>query len=73
MLAYALHFNKKMKRAFKRNRVKIAEINSRIEDNLSGIRVVKSFANEAVETEARTDTEETPHDSHLISKWSFPF
>ncbi len=51
MLAYALHFNKKMKRAFKRNRVKIAEINSRIEDNLSGIRVVKSFANEAVETE----------------------
>ncbi len=51
MLAYALHFNKKMKRAFKRNRVKIAEINSQIEDNLSGIRVVKSFANEAVETE----------------------
>lgn len=49
MLLYAAYFNTKMKRAFKRNRVKIAEINSQIEDNLSGIRVVKSFANEAVE------------------------
>lgn len=51
MLLYALYFNTRMKRAFKRNRVKIAEINSQIEDNLSGIRVVKSFANEAVEQE----------------------
>ena len=51
MLLYALCFNTRMKRAFKRNRVKIAEINSQIEDNLSGIRVVKSFANEAVEQE----------------------
>ncbi len=49
MLVYALYFNTRMKRAFKRNRVKIAEINSQIEDNLSGIRVVKSFANEEVE------------------------
>ncbi|MCI9005994.1 MAG: ABC transporter ATP-binding protein [Lachnospiraceae bacterium] len=51
MLLYAMYFNTRMKRAFKRNRVKIAEINSQIEDNLSGIRVVKSFANEAVEQE----------------------
>lgn len=49
MLVYAAYFNTRMKRAFKRNRVKIAEINSQIEDNLSGIRVVKSFANEDVE------------------------
>ncbi len=49
MLLYASYFNTRMKRAFKRNRVKIAEINSQIEDNLSGIRVVKSFANEALE------------------------
>lgn len=49
MLVYALYFNRRMKRAFRRNRVKIAEINSQIEDNLSGIRVVKSFANEEVE------------------------
>lgn len=51
MVIYASVFNRKMKRAFKRNRVKIAEINSQIEDNLSGIRVVKSFANEDVEME----------------------
>lgn len=51
MIVYAAYFNKRMKRAFKRNRIKIAEINSQIEDNLSGIRVVKSFANEAVENE----------------------
>ena len=51
MMVYASVFNRKMKRAFKKNRVKIAEINSQIEDNLSGIRVVKSFANEDVEME----------------------
>lgn len=51
MLAYAYFFNRRMKQAFKRNRIKIAEINAQIEDNLSGIRVVKSFANEAVEQE----------------------
>ncbi len=49
MLVYAAYFNTRMKRAFKRNRVKIADINSQIEDNLSGIRVVKSFANEETE------------------------
>lgn len=43
MLVYAYVFNKKMKRAFRMNRVKIADINSQIEDNLSGIRVVKSL------------------------------
>ena len=51
MFAYAYFFNGKMKRAFRKNREKIAEINSRIEDNLSGIRVVKSFANEQMEKE----------------------
>lgn len=51
MFVYAFVLNKKMKKAFKRNRVKLAEINSKIEDNLSGIRVVKSFANEEIEEE----------------------
>lgn len=51
MLVFAIHFNKKMKRAFKRNRQRIAEINSQIEDSLSGVRVVKSFANEDIEIE----------------------
>ena len=48
---YAFVFNRKMKRAFKKNRERMADINSQIEDSLAGIRVVKSFANEAVEVE----------------------
>ncbi len=51
MLLFAYKLNKKMKRAFKRNREKIGDINAQIEDNLSGIRVVKSFANEDIECE----------------------
>ena len=49
ILAFALYLNKRMKRVFKENRVKMADINGQIEDNLSGIRVVKSFANEDIE------------------------
>lgn len=49
MFVFALVLNKRMRRASRRNRERIAEINARIEDNLSGIRVVKSFANEQEE------------------------
>lgn len=51
MFLFAFLLNRKMRRAFRRNREKIAEINAQIEDNLSGIRVVKSFANEEIENE----------------------
>lgn len=49
MLILAIYFNRKMKRAFKKNRQRVAEINTQIEDSLSGVRVVKSFANEEIE------------------------
>lgn len=49
MIVFAGYYNRKMKVAFKRNRARIADINSQIEDSLSGIRVVKSFANEHIE------------------------
>lgn len=49
MVIFAGYYNRKMKVAFKRNRARIADINSQIEDSLSGIRVVKSFANEHIE------------------------
>ncbi len=49
IMIYASYFNRRMKKAFKRNRERIADINGQIEDNLSGIRVVKSFANEEIE------------------------
>ncbi len=51
MLVLAIYYNRKMKRAFKRNRQRVAEINTQIEDSLSGVRVVKSFANEDIEIE----------------------
>ncbi len=51
MLVSAIVFRKKMKIAFKRQREEIGELNAGIEDNLLGIRVVKSFANEDVERE----------------------
>lgn len=46
LVVFAAIYNRKMKRAFKNNRAKIADINSQIEESLAGIRVVKSFANE---------------------------
>lgn len=49
IVVYAFVLNRKMKKAFKQNRARMADINSQIEDSLSGIRVVKSFANEEVE------------------------
>lgn len=49
MFIYVFFLNKKMRKTFKENRKKVADINSRTEDNLSGIRVVKSFANEDIE------------------------
>ncbi len=46
MFFFAYKMKNRMNRAFRKNRERIAEINAQIEDNLSGIRVVKSFANE---------------------------
>ncbi|NLO09309.1 MAG: ABC transporter ATP-binding protein [Clostridiales bacterium] len=49
MFVFAMFMRGRMRRAFRKNRERIADINAQIEDNLSGIRVVKSFANESVE------------------------
>lgn len=49
MVVYAWVVNKYMMESARKNRARLAEINAQIEDNLSGIRVVKSFANEDIE------------------------
>ncbi len=49
MIIYSYLENKKMSSIFYDNRVKIAGVNSIVQDSLSGVRVVKSFANERVE------------------------
>ena len=55
MGAFIYYYNRKMKKAFKANRRRVGDINARIEDNLSGIRVVKSFANENYENNKFND------------------
>ncbi len=55
MVVFATILNRKMKRTFKKNRERIAEINTRMEDSLSGIRVVKSFAGEDTEIHKFTE------------------
>ena len=51
MFYFSLKLGQKMYNAFKDIREKIAEVNSIVEDSLSGIRVVKSFTNESHEKE----------------------
>ena len=49
MLIATRYFNKQMRRVFKERNKQVGEINAQVEDSLLGIRVVKSFANEAIE------------------------
>ena len=51
MVFFTVYKNIKMTPTFTDNRVKIAAVNSSVQDSLSGIRMVKSFANEGVESE----------------------
>ncbi|MBU3129840.1 ABC transporter ATP-binding protein [Clostridium tagluense] len=49
MVVFSTYQNLKMRKIFLDNRKKTANINSAVQDSLSGIRVVKSFANEEIE------------------------
>ena len=55
IFVFVKFFNTRMRRAFKKQRNQIGEINSQVEDTLLGIRVVKSFANEEIEAEKFED------------------
>lgn len=46
---YGFYFSRKMHHALRRSRDSMGDINAQVEDTLAGIRVVKSFTNEAVE------------------------
>lgn len=48
---FALYFNKMLNRALRSNKERIGDVNAQVEDSLSGIRTVKSFANEQIEIE----------------------
>lgn len=49
--AHSVYVNRKMKRAFRRSREKSGEVSAQAEEALSGIRLVKAFANEPLELE----------------------
>lgn len=49
--AHSVFVNRKMKRAFRRSREKSGEVSAQAEEALSGIRLVKAFANEQLELE----------------------
>ena len=51
MVVSCSYFNIQVKKAFKRQRNHIGDLNARIEDSLLGNRVVRAFANENVEIE----------------------
>lgn len=48
---HSVFVNRKMKRAFRRSREKSGEVSAQAEEALSGIRLVKAFANEQLELE----------------------
>jgi ATP-binding cassette subfamily B protein len=58
MAAYSLFFQGKMRAAYRKNRERIAELNSQVEDSIGGIRVVKSFANEERERQKFAEVNE---------------
>lgn len=64
MLVFSYGQNKKMQETFMDNRRKIGDINSSLQDTLAGIRVVQSFANERIEQEKFSRSNE----NFLISK-----
>ena len=67
MIVFAFVQNRRMRAVFADNRKKVAVVNSRIQDSLSGIRVVKSFANEAVELDKFEDCNQAFLDSKKSS------
>lgn len=67
MVIFSIYQNKKMHAVFMDNRKKIASVNSQVQDTLSGIRVVKSFANEELEQEKFCKTNREFLDSKVTS------
>jgi ATP-binding cassette subfamily B protein len=49
MIWFAVSKNRRMQETFRDVRLKVADINARVEDSISGVRVVKSFTNEGYE------------------------
>ncbi|QHA90996.1 ABC transporter ATP-binding protein [Bacillus sp. N1-1] len=67
LIILAIYFNKKMTKTFRRMFQDVAEINSRVEDSIGGIRVVQAFANEHHEQEKFRENNESYRSTKLQS------
>lgn len=65
LIAYDVYANLRMLSVYDTNRERIADVNSRLEDSLAGIREVKGFAAEDLERERFREC----NDAYLDSKW----
>ncbi|AFS77472.1 ABC transporter, permease/ATP-binding protein [Gottschalkia acidurici 9a] len=74
LIYLSIYFSRKMTRAFDRMYTDIADFNARVENNVSGIRVVKAFANEKYEIDKYNVNNErfrqTKLDSYKIMAWN---
>ncbi|MCC8061400.1 MAG: ABC transporter ATP-binding protein/permease [Clostridiales bacterium] len=64
MFLFSVRQNQRMQITFMENRRKIGDVNASLQDTLSGIRVVQSFANESIEH----DKFERSNNAFLLSK-----
>ena len=65
LFAFGLWGNMRLAELFRDNRRKISQVNAQLEDSLAGARVVKSFANEAVESAKFARSNEAYRDSKV--------
>ncbi|MFP4630881.1 MAG: ABC transporter ATP-binding protein [Candidatus Acetothermia bacterium] len=67
LVAFALTLIKRMHKAFRRNREAKGALNDRLEDNLAGMKVIKSFANEDREMERFFEKNEEHYDARAAA------
>ncbi len=63
LFVFAVVLIRRMHRAFRRNREAKGKLNDRLEDNLAGMKVIKSFANEDYEMERFFEKNEEHYDA----------
>ena len=63
LVIFALSLIKRMHHAFRRNREAKGKLNDRLEDNLAGMKIIKSFANEDYEMERFFEKNEEHYDA----------
>lgn len=67
LMIFAIYFNKLMTGTFRMMFNDIADINSRVEDSIGGIRVVQAFANEEYEQDKFAENNERYRQTKLAS------